>query len=59
MASELVEERSNCDFDQKEKELVFAGNQEDLDSMKKSLSDMTDHPAVSNPENWVDMTRQE
>jgi Holliday junction resolvase RusA-like endonuclease len=49
VASELVEERSKCDFDKDERNLIFAGNKEDLDNMKKSIQDMKDHPAIANP----------
>ena len=58
MASDLLEERAKCNFDQKEFQNIVRGK-EDVEYYKEIVATMESDPILKNSHKYYDMTREE
>ena len=58
-ATELVEERKNIDFDQKECLAILGGDKETIKSVQDIQELQVSHAALTPIHNWYELTREE
>jgi acyl-CoA oxidase len=58
-ATEILEERAKCDFDQKQMEIIFFHDKVTLKAYREVQDDMDKYPEIANTHKFYEMTREE